>query len=116
MLDLMGTVEAAELPGGQLVVSARGPLDARIATTLRDVLIPLAAADGTALVLDLGDAHGVDEVALGIIARTAHFVARRGERLTIVTRSPYVLSLVGDCGLGDIVTIHRSLKEAIRAD
>lgn len=113
MLDLMGTIEAAELADGRLVVSAHGPLDGRIAGQLRDVLVPLAAADGVALYVDLQDAHGVDEVAFDVISRAAHLVSRRGERLHLITRSPAVLRLVDESGLADIVTVCLSLREAI---
>jgi len=44
MLEFLGTVEAGELPGGEVVVSAHGPLDERVATSLRDTLIPLTGA------------------------------------------------------------------------
>ena len=113
MLDLTGTIDAAELPGGQLVVSAHGPLDERVAGALRDALVPLAAADGVQVVLDLEDAHGVDEAVLAVIGRAAELIHHRGERIGIVTRSPFVTSLIIDSGFGDVVTIFSSLKEAI---
>lgn len=116
MLDLEATIDAAELPGGQLVVSAHGPLDERIAGALRDALVPLAAAEGTQLVLDLEGAHGLDDAALDVIGRAAHLVRRRGERLAIVTRSPFVTGLVDASGLADIVSVFPSLKAAIVAD
>ena len=112
-MDFLGTVEAGELPGGQLVVSARGPLDERIAVVFRDTLIPLTAVDGAPLVLDLGEAHGFDAVALHVIADAAHILGRRGERLGIVTRSPLVRRLISESGLDEIVNIAPSLTEAV---
>jgi anti-anti-sigma factor len=113
VLDLEATIEAAELPSGQLLVSAHGPLDERVAGTFRDALVPLAAADDTAILLDLGDAHGLDDVTFGIVAHAAHLARRRGESLRIVTQSPSLIRLVEETGLGDIVRMCGSLKEAI---
>jgi anti-anti-sigma factor len=115
MLDLDGTIEATELPGGRFVVSAHGPLDARVAAALRDALVPLAYAEGS-LVLDLDDAHGLDDDALAVVAQAAHLVRRRGERMGIVTRRTALLDIVRDCGLLDIVTIHRTLRDALAVD
>lgn len=113
VLELVGTIEAAELPDGAIVVSAHGPLDGRVAGTLRDTLVPLAAAEDV-LVLDLGDAHGMDDAALGVVSRAAHLIRRRGDTLSIVTRSPFIHRLIVESGLGDIVVVVPSLKDAIR--
>lgn len=113
VLDFLGTVEAGELPGGEFVVSANGPLDERIAAAFRDTLMPLTAAAGAPLLLDLANAHGLDAAAMLVIADAAHVVGRRGEQLGIVTRSPLVLRLISESGLDEIVKIATSLTEAI---
>ena len=115
MLDLLGTFEAAELPNGDRVVAAHGPLDERVGGELRDVLLPLATGDGR-LVLDLTDAHGLDARALAIVACAAQMLTRDGGQFSLVTRSPLVRQLVADAGLGDLVALRPSLAEAIRAD
>jgi anti-anti-sigma factor len=112
VLDLEATIEAAELPSGHLIVSAHGPLDERVAGAFRDTLVPLAAAD-SAILLDLGDAHGLDAAAFAVVARAAHLARRRGDSLRIVTQSPSVLRFVDESGIGDIVYLHATLKEAI---
>jgi anti-sigma B factor antagonist len=114
VLDLVATIEAAELPDGELVVSVHGPLDGRAAGELRDALLPVAGADGTLVVVDLEGAHGLDDVVLAVIGRAAQVVADRGGRLGIVTRSPFVARLVTDSGLDEVVSLHTTLKEAIR--
>jgi len=116
VLDFLGTVEAGELPGGQYVVSAHGPLDERIAAEFRDTLMPLTVAEGAPLFLDLANAHGLDAAAMLVIADAAHLVRGRGEQLGIVTRSPLVLRLITESGLDDIVAIAPSLTEAIGRD
>jgi len=113
MLDLVGSVEAAELPGGQLVVSAHGPLDERIATPFLDVLVP-AAVDGAVVILDLTDAHGLDDAALAVVGVAAHLVHRREGRLRVVAR-PLAASRLRELGVADIVDVHASLREAIDA-
>jgi anti-anti-sigma factor len=113
VLDLVGTIEAAELPDGTYLVSAHGPLDERIAGTLRDTLLPLAAADGVLLVLDLSNAHGLDQVTVDVVARAARAAASHDTRLALVTRSPFVLDLVRHSGLDRILVVFPTLKEAV---
>jgi anti-anti-sigma factor len=112
VLDLVGTIEAAELPSGEFVVWAQGPLDERIAGVLRDTLVPLAGVDGR-LVLDLTDAYGVDDAAVEVARRAAHLCARRGGRMSLVTPSPRVAELFGDLTGRDLVHLHPSLREAL---
>ena len=104
-LDLTGTVDATEFDPGEFVVAAHGPLDDRIAGELRDLLIPIAAADGASVVLDLEDAHGLDAEALAVVSTAAHLVARRGDRMRVVTNSDLTQDLIARCGLGDIVDV-----------
>lgn len=116
MLDLLGSVEAAELPSGRYVVFAHGPLDERVAGAFGDVLLPLAAAEDGAVVLDLDDAFGIDESIISVVARAAHLVCRDGERLAIITRSRTVREQLEECGLADIVTLHATLRDAVQLD
>jgi len=104
-LDLTGTINATEFDPGEFVVAAHGPLDERVAGELRDLLIPIAAADGSSLTLDLDDAHGLDAEALAVVSTAAHLVSRRGERMTVVTHSDMTRDLIAQCGLGDIVDL-----------
>ena len=113
MLELLGTVDAAELPGGEIVVSARGPIDERVATSFRNTLVPFTGHDGTPLFLDLGAAHGLDAAAMGVIADAARLLGDRGSRLGIVTRSPIVLTLIKESGLDGMVDIAPTLAEAM---
>ena len=116
MLDLIARIEAAELPGGQLIVTARGPLDERAAVDLRNALLPVAAAECSVVVLDLQDAHGLDEATLGVIGRAAELVADRGHRLAILTRSPVLVQLIDGHGLRALVRLHSTLRGAIGGD
>jgi anti-anti-sigma factor len=114
MLDLVGSVETAQLPGGQLVVSAHGPIDERVATPFLDLLVP-AAVDGAVVVLDLTDAHGLDDAALAVVGVAAQLVHDRGERLSVVTR-PLVARRLDDAGFGAILDVHATLRAAIADD
>ena len=114
MLDLLGTVEAARLPGGQLVVSAHGPIDARIVTSLVDVLVGATVGRGP-VVLDLADAHGLDDTALAVVEVAARLLAERDERLGVVAR-PLVAARLRESSLALLVDLHGSLREAIAAD
>jgi anti-anti-sigma factor len=113
VLELLGTVEAGELPGGELVVFAHGLIDERISTSLREKLMPLTHPNGSPLFLDLEGAHGLDAAAMSVIADAAHVVRDNGAQLGIVTRSPIVLRLISDAGLDDVVAVSPSLSKAI---
>jgi anti-anti-sigma factor len=102
-LDYLGSVEAWEPDPGVYVVTARGPIDERMTGDFESVLVPLAAADGTELVVDLDDAHGIDAAALDVLGRAAHLAACRGARIQIVTQRASTLDLIQDCGLGELV-------------
>jgi anti-anti-sigma factor len=102
-LDYLGSVEAWEPNPGVYVVTARGPIDERMTGDLESVLVPLAAADGTLLVVDLDDAHGIDVAALDVLGRAAHLAACRGGRMRIVTQRDSTLDVIRDCGLGELV-------------
>lgn len=113
MLEHLGTVEAGELPGGEIVVFARGPIDERVATDLREILMPLTASRGAPLLLDLEGAHGLDGAAMLVISDAAGIVQRRGSRLGIVTRSPIVLRMLAESGLDSVVDVTATLAEAV---
>ena len=113
MLDLLGTIEAAELPDGRYLVSAHGSLDARIAQVLHETVVPLAAADGIPLIVDLGDAHGIEDETFAVLSHAAHLAHRRGERVRIVTRSPTIADLITGSGLDDIVSVFPTLRSAL---
>lgn len=115
MLELLGTIEAAELPNGDYVVAAHGPLDERAAGELRDVLLPLTAGPGR-VVVDLADAHGIDARALAIVACAAQILLHRGARLEVVSRSPALRALLDESGIAALVELRRSLAEAVHGD
>jgi anti-anti-sigma factor len=115
-LETAGSVEQTEITPGVHVLALHGYADERLAPVLESVLLPLAASDGSTIVLDLEDAVGIDEALLSVVARAAHSSFRRGERLGIITRSHNVSELVRESGLADIVSVQPSLREAVRHD
>ena len=115
-LDLLGHVEATELAPGVFVATARGPMDGRVVGELRDVLVPLAAADGSVVVLDLIDAHCLDDEALAVISLAAHLARRRGDRLRVATAIAGIVSVIREWGLDELVTIYGTVREALGRD
>lgn len=103
----------ARLPDGPIVVTAHGPLDERIAGTLRDALLPLTLAEDGRVVLDLDDAHGLDDAVLAVVARAADLIRSRGPQLAVVNRSASVDALFRSARLDDAVAMHRSLRDAL---
>jgi anti-anti-sigma regulatory factor len=114
MLDVVGSIEAARLPGGQLVVSAHGPVDERIVSSFVEVLVG-ATVDGTPVVLDLADAHGLDETALAVVQVAAQLLVERGARLAIVAQ-PLLAGRLRESSLAELVDLHASLRVAVAAD
>jgi anti-anti-sigma factor len=112
-LETAGSVEQTEITPGVHVLALHGYADERLAPVLESVLLPLAASDGSTIVLDLDDAVGIDHALLSVIATGAHSAFRRGERLGIITHSRGVGELVHESGLADIVSLHASLREAV---
>jgi anti-anti-sigma regulatory factor len=114
MLSLVGSIDAARLPEGQLVVSAHGPIDRRIVPSFVDVLVG-ATTDGAPVVLDLGDAYGLDEAALAVVGVAAQLLNERGARLAVVAE-PFLAGLLRASSLTAGIDLHPSLREAIAGD
>lgn len=112
-LDLLGSVEATEIAPDVFLLTARGTMDGRMKRELRDMLVPLAAADGAIVVLDLVDAHCLDEETVAVVGVAAHLALRHGSRVRVATGSRAVLELLGEWGVDDLVTIDATVREAI---
>lgn len=80
-----GTVVAAEVAPDRYLVSVGGTLDQGAGEALRDVLMPLAAADGASIVLDLAEValDVFDPIPTLLGAGAIAFLG--GGRLTVVT-------------------------------
>jgi anti-anti-sigma regulatory factor len=80
-----GTILAAELAADRYLVSVGGILDQGAGEALRDVLLPLAAAEGAAIVLDLGEValDGYDPIPT--LLGAGAIVSSGGGSLTVVT-------------------------------
>jgi anti-anti-sigma factor len=112
-LEFIGQLDATEVAPDVVLVSARGPIDGRVAAELRDLLVPVAAADGTAILLDLSEAHGLDDETLSVVGRAAHLAACRGERLAVITHSRSLVAELKECGLDELISIKKSLEDVI---
>ena len=67
--------------------------------------------------LDLNDAHGLDDAVLAVVGRAAELVRlQQGTRMGIVSRSASIRSLVHDYGLDDDVVLYDTLKDALNID
>jgi anti-anti-sigma factor len=83
------------------------------ASAVKDVLYPLSAQDGAAVVVDLQGTATLDPSLLGILMGAAHLLRGAGGELIVVTRSPRVRRLLDDSGLAQVARAERSLNHAL---
>jgi anti-anti-sigma factor len=106
-------IEAAQVTPTTFVVTARGDLDDASSVELRDLLLPLVAAEGSCVVLDLLGVHDLEDGCLGVVLTAAHMLERRGRRLTVVAASRHLTELAYASGLDRIATLERSLSAGL---
>jgi anti-anti-sigma factor len=112
-LEFIGHLDAMEVAPDVVIVSARGPIDGRVAAELRELLLPVAAGEGIVVQLDLSEAHGLDAETLSVVAQAAHLAACRGERLALITHSRSLVAELTESGLADLISIKKSLEDVI---
>jgi hypothetical protein len=103
-----GTIVAAELAPARYLVSVGGTLDDGAGEALRDVLLPLAAADGAAIVLDLGDAALDSFDPMPTLLGAGAIVTSGGGSLTVVTADRRLRTLLATEAS---VTVETTLEE-----
>lgn len=113
---VLAHAEATEVAEGVFVVSARGPIDGGAAGELRDLLVPIAAADGATVVLDLVDADYVDEETVSLTSVAAHLALGRGSRLRVATGRGAILALLHERGVHELVTVDATVHQALARD
>jgi len=104
----LARVAAAEVGPDRYVVRASGHIDVEVVAELRDALLPIAAADGAHVLLDLGDAIQIDRASLHVIASAARLSRRRGDDLGVVTRDPTFATRLA--ATGAFVQYHESVR------
>lgn len=85
MREGTATIAAAELAPSRFLVAVGGVLDAEACAALRDVLTPLAGADGARIVLDLANVTSCDGGALPALLGAGAVAGSTGGSLTVVT-------------------------------
>src|SRR4051812_44792420 len=104
-------LEAAQVAPSTYVVTASGALADGCAIELRDLLLPLAGADGSTVILDLIAVHDLGPASLDVISSAARVMQGWGGRLTVIAFRPPLVDRFTECGLGDAVRIERTLQE-----
>jgi anti-anti-sigma regulatory factor len=101
----LATITAAEVAPSRFLVAVGGELDTEACAALRDVLLPLAGAEGARVVLDLGSATVVDDDPVPLLVAAGTAASSTGGRLTVVTGDTRLRSLL--TGSGHVVVEHR---------
>jgi anti-anti-sigma factor len=106
-------LEAAQITPSTFVVTASGALDDGSAVELRDILLPLAGADGSSIILDLGAVHDLGPASLDVISSAARLMQERGGQLTVIAFRPPLVDRFAECGLGNAVRVERTLQQGL---
>jgi anti-anti-sigma factor len=107
-------MEAAEVGPNRFVVTANGALDNDAALELRDLLLPLIAADGAQIVVDLAGVTSLQGASLGVVASAAIMAREHGEHpLVLVNKDPWIHHMLVTSGLEKMVQIERTLEDGI---
>jgi anti-anti-sigma factor len=107
-------VEAAEVGPNRFVVTANGALDNDAAVELRDLLLPLIAADGAHIVVDFAGVTSLQGASLGVVASAAILARQHGEHpLVLVNRDPWIHQMLVTSGVEKMVQIERTLEDGI---
>jgi anti-anti-sigma regulatory factor len=112
MAALAPRLEAADIGGGAYVVSVTGSIEGDDAVLLADIVIPLAT-DGSDLILDLRDAHHLDERAASSLVAAAE-IARTHDGSLCLVGSPLPLQrLLGAWVVDEHFASTASLDDAV---
>ncbi|HEV8461864.1 MAG TPA: STAS domain-containing protein [Gaiellaceae bacterium] len=107
-------MEAAEVGPNRFVVTANGALDHDAALELRDLLLPLIAADGAHIVVDLAGVTSLHDASLRVVASAAILAHEHGEHpLVVVNKDPWIHHMLVASGLEKMVQMERTLEEGI---
>jgi anti-anti-sigma factor len=114
--DAHSTLRATiERYGPAVAVCAGGEVDASNDSIWRALLSDAAAmvtAPG-ALVVDIDSLDFMGCCAYTALAEEAHSCRRRGVDVRVVGRQPIVARIIAACGLGDLLSVYRSLERAL---
>jgi anti-anti-sigma factor len=107
-------MEAAEVAPNRFVVSANGALENEAAVEFRDLLLPLVAADGAQIVVDLVGATCLQGASLGVVASAAILAHEQGgHRLVLVNNDPWIRHMLVESGIEKMVRLERTLEDGI---
>jgi anti-sigma B factor antagonist len=108
-----GRIEVGHAAPGLAVVSLHGEHDLSSEPTLSGALD--AAAAHSHLIVDLADCTFIDSTVIAALLRSAHLVAKKGERLVLVIPSQQrqVARIAEMTRLADQIAIHSSRASAL---
>ena len=107
-------MEAAEVAPNRFVVTANGTLDNDSALELRDLLLPLVAAAGAQIVVDLAGVTSLQGASLGVVASAAILAYEHSDHpLVLVNKDPWIHHMLASSGIEKMVRIERTLEDGI---
>lgn len=109
------TVELeAERLGDAVVLHVRGELDEETAATFRQRLDALIERERVRyLILDLRHLSFIDSSGLGALLGRLRLLQQRGGRMAVVRPAPHVRAVLELSGLGRLLPIYASARQAL---
>jgi anti-sigma B factor antagonist len=104
---------SAYIGGNAHVVTVSGELDLVTAPGLRDELVRAWSEGANEIVVDLLRVPFVDSVALGVLVEASKQTASRGGAFSIVSEDRRIARVVEITGLGRVLRLHPTLREAL---
>ena len=98
---------------GRTVVAATGEVDVYTAPVLDEELTRLTDAGASSLVVDLSGVDFLDSTGLSVIVKALEAVRPRDGRIDVVVAAERVAKVFRITGLDEMVTLHRSLDDAL---
>ena len=101
--------------GNTAVVSVSGRLDAVTAPQYRVAIRELVDGGTTRAVIDFGELHYISSAGLAELLVSANLLKEKEGQFSVANVSPSVLSVFSMCGIEKVVTIHKSVADALAA-
>jgi anti-sigma B factor antagonist len=109
------SVATAYLGAGGYVVTVVGELDVATAPALRTAFAELAHEGALEVIVDLLNMPFIDSVGLAVLVETSKRLKAKGGVLRVVCNDGRVAHILEITGLGQIVALYPTLREALES-
>jgi anti-sigma B factor antagonist len=108
-------ISAETASGGVHVLVVSGSIDFDAAPRLKSSIRSRLDEGGRHMVIDLSEADFIDSTAIGVLVATLKRLREEGGSLAVVCERANVRNIFEIVGLDDVIPLHRSRDDALRA-